>query len=119
MYPFTSQINTNVRILRSCLKLFCIFIFSSFLSCLEPGKEIARRMASYGYNLVLVSRTMAQHTTFATELVKIAKNNSFTVTVELVALDLVEPSAPDELYMHCKKKNIRVDYLINCGVHLT
>lgn len=76
-------------------------------------------MASYGYNLVLVSRTMAQHTSFAAELVKIAKNNSSTITVELVALDLVETSAPEELYMHCKRKNIRVDYLINCGTHLT
>jgi short-subunit dehydrogenase len=76
-------------------------------------------MASYGYNLVLVSRTMAQHTSFAAELVKIAKNNSSTITVELVALDLVDPRAPNELYTHCKRKNIRVDYLINCGTHLT
>jgi short-subunit dehydrogenase len=58
---------------------------------------------------------MDQHTHFATELVKIAKNNSFSITVELVALDLVENNSPDDLYAHCKQKNIRIDYLINCG----
>lgn len=69
------------------------------------GKEYARKLYSYGYNLIIVSRRQKDIDAVRDEF-KTGKNSIISV-----ALDLSEPSAADDLYVMFKDK--KVDVLIN------
>jgi short-subunit dehydrogenase len=73
------------------------------------GSEIAKVLASFGYNLVLVGRNEQNLIKVASECTSINKD----IKVEVVVLDLAVDGAPQLLYEHCTTKNVHIDYLIN------
>ncbi|APR82641.1 Short-chain dehydrogenase/reductase SDR [Minicystis rosea] len=72
------------------------------------GKEVARLHASRGGDLVLVARSADKLAEIAAEL-----QGSHGVRVTVVAKDLVQPNAPEEVYDAVKAAGIEVDYLVN------
>jgi short-subunit dehydrogenase len=41
------------------------------------------------------------------------------IKADVILLDLAVDGAPQLLFEHCKKNNIKVDYLINNGIHFS
>ena len=73
------------------------------------GFELSKIFARKGYNLIMVSRNK--------ERLEKAKNIVYMeneeVNIEVLAKDLSEPSAPDEIYDYTQKNSIQVDILVN------
>jgi len=72
------------------------------------GYELAKLFAKDHHNLVLVARNGTRLAKVADEL-----HRQFGVTVKAVALDLVEPDAPQSLFAQLKNEDVVVDILIN------
>lgn len=72
------------------------------------GKEIARLHASRGGDVVLVARSADKLAELAAEL-----HASHGIRVTVFAKDLIQPSAPQEVYDGVKAAGIEVDYLVN------
>jgi len=72
------------------------------------GYELSRLIAQNGYNLVLVARD--EHM-----LVRIADDlkGEFGVKVKVVAMDLSQGSAPDEIFTELEREAIPIDCLVN------
>ena len=72
------------------------------------GYELAKIFAKEKYNVVLVSRSEE-------ELQVIAKNfqNEYGVQATVIATDLFDPSAAEELYNTVKQKGLQIDVLVN------
>ena len=72
------------------------------------GLEIAKRLASDGYNLVLTARR--------TDLLEQLSNeitNNYKVKVAIVSKDLSHENAPQEIFEFCKSNNLDINILIN------
>jgi len=72
------------------------------------GAEFARIHASKGDNLVLVARSKDKMDALKAELEK-----QFGISVNVIAKDLSEQSAPRAIYDELQTQKINVDYLIN------
>src|SRR5215831_7080512 len=72
------------------------------------GLEIARQLAAAGANLVLTARRTDRLQSFAAEFS--AKHN---VKIEICGADLIQPSAPDEIFAFTSKRGIEVELLVN------
>lgn len=72
------------------------------------GYSLCKIFARNGYNLITVARNLEKLNSDA-ELFK----NEYSVNVEMVQKDLVNPNAAKEVYDEVKKRNLQVDILIN------
>ncbi len=72
------------------------------------GKEFAHIHAERGGNLVIVARREERLQAIKSEL-----EGQYGIRVMVIAKDLTEPTAPQEIYQAVKQAGIRVDYLIN------
>jgi short-subunit dehydrogenase len=72
------------------------------------GKALAQLHASRGGNLVLVARREDRLLDLKKEL-----QEKYTVDVHVIAKDLSQQHAPQEIYQELKKRELTVDYLIN------
>jgi uncharacterized protein len=72
------------------------------------GYEIAKLFAKDHHNLVLVARNAARLAQVADEL-----QRQFGITVEIFALDLTEPTAPQSLFVQLQSAGVAVDVLVN------
>jgi short-subunit dehydrogenase len=72
------------------------------------GLEFARVFAKEKNNLVLVARSKDKLEVLAGELRK-----DFDVTVKVIAADLSDMNAVQNVYDTCKKEGIEIEYLIN------
>lgn len=73
------------------------------------GYELAKLAAKSGQNMVLVARDKSQLEKVKKELTKIDKQ----LSVEVIALDLSEPTSAQMLFDFCKKKKCNVTTLVN------
>lgn len=72
------------------------------------GKELAKIHASKGGDLVIVARSENKLNELKKEL-----EENYKVQVKVIAKDLSNPSAPNEVYDEVVKEGIEVEYLIN------
>ena len=72
------------------------------------GLEIAKNLASRGYNLILTARRSELLESLAKEIID--KNK---VHVDLISRDLRKHDAPKEIFEFCESKNYQVDLLVN------
>lgn len=72
------------------------------------GLELAKLHAGAGDNLVVVARSEDKLNNLKAEL-----EQSHGINVTVIASDLTQPSAPQEVYDSVKQAGIEVDYLIN------
>lgn len=72
------------------------------------GYELSQLLAADGYNLVLVARNGRKLTELAAELCRAGQIN-----VTILAKDLADPAAPDEIFRTLRAQSIAVDVLIN------
>ena len=72
------------------------------------GRELARIHAERGGNLVIIARRHANLIELKKELEK-----KYAVKITVIAKDLSQPSAPQEIYNEVKKAGIEIDFLIN------
>jgi len=72
------------------------------------GKEFAKIHAEKGGDLVIIARNQVKLDALKTEL-----ESAHDVNVTVIAKDLTDPKAPQEIYDEVKAANIKVDYLIN------
>jgi len=74
------------------------------------GLEFARLFARHGYNLVLVARDQTRLKEIARELE--AKDG---IAVKIIAKDLSNQSAPNEIHQRLCNESVTVDVLVNCA----
>jgi short-subunit dehydrogenase len=72
------------------------------------GYELARLFAMNGYRLVIVARNEKRLQQLAEKW-----SGEFDVPVEVIAKDLTDPAAPEEIISLLAKKGITIDILIN------
>ena len=72
------------------------------------GLEIAKRLASDGYNLVLTARRAELLEDLARQIIQ-----STGVEVDIISKDLSDANAPQEIYDVCQSKQYKVSVLIN------
>ncbi|SFS40232.1 SDR family NAD(P)-dependent oxidoreductase [Lutibacter maritimus] len=72
------------------------------------GKELATIHASKGGNLVIVARNKSKLNQLKTNLEK-----QYNIKVIVIAKDLSNLNAPQEIYNEIKQQGIEIDYLIN------
>jgi uncharacterized protein len=72
------------------------------------GEELARLMAADGSDLVLVARSRERLQALADEL-----GSSHRITARVVAKDLSEPAAPQEIFSELASEGIEIETLIN------
>jgi short-subunit dehydrogenase len=72
------------------------------------GREFARLLATKGFNLVLVARSVEGLNSIAEEL-----RRTRDIRVEVIVMDLSEPGAALRLYKHLGGAGLQVDLLIN------
>lgn len=72
------------------------------------GKELATIHAERGGDLILVARRKEKLEALKQEL-----EDKYKIKVVLIAKDLTQLSAPQEIYDELKSKGVQVDYLIN------
>jgi hypothetical protein len=72
------------------------------------GKELATIHASKGGNLVIVARNESKLNQLKTDLEK-----QYNIKVVVIAKDLSNLNAPQEIYNEVKKLGIEIDYLMN------
>lgn len=79
------------------------------------GLELASLFAKAGHDLLLVARNADRLTEISAQL---QKDNG--ITAHILPLDLSQSDAPNELFQHCERSKIAVDFLVNnagFGVH--
>lgn len=72
------------------------------------GKELATIHASKGGNLIIVARNESKLNQLKTDLEK-----QYNIKVVVIAKDLSNLNAPQEIYNEVKKLGIEIDYLMN------
>ncbi|MBU7586033.1 MAG: SDR family oxidoreductase [Nostoc sp. TH1S01] len=72
------------------------------------GYEFVKLFAQDKYNLVLVARSEQKLYQMADEL-----KSKFGIDVKVIAKDLANPSAPEEIFSELQQASIKVDILIN------
>src|SRR5712692_3888982 len=72
------------------------------------GEAFARKLATRGHNLLLVARSEDKLINLCNELGRINGTRA-----QYVALDLSEPEAPARLFEDTRKRDLRIDFLIN------
>jgi len=72
------------------------------------GYELARLFAADGFDLIVVSRQEDELNRIANEF-----SQQFGVNVEVIATDLFEENAANELYRKVKERGLQVDVLVN------
>ena len=72
------------------------------------GLELASIMASKGHDLILLARREDALLALKNKL-----QNSYKVTIEIVAMDLSQPGQAEALFKHCTKQQWIVDCLVN------
>lgn len=72
------------------------------------GYEFVKLFAQDGYNLVLVARSEQKLNQIADEL-----KSKFGIDVKVIAKDLANPSAPEEIFSQLQQASIKIDILIN------
>ena len=72
------------------------------------GLEIAKRLASDGYNLILTARRSELLNNLSKEIV-----DKFGVKVSSISKDLSNENAPKEIYDFCSSNNLNVSILVN------
>ncbi|WP_298520196.1 SDR family oxidoreductase [uncultured Kordia sp.] len=72
------------------------------------GKEFAKIHAEKGGDLVIIARSEDKLKALKTEL-----ETAHKIHVTVIAKDLTDPKAPQEIYNEVTAANIKVDYLIN------
>ncbi len=72
------------------------------------GKELAKIHAQKGGDLIIVSRSENELNKLKTEL-----ETEYKIKVHVIAKDLTQSNAPEEVYEQTKKAGLRVNYLIN------
>ena len=72
------------------------------------GRELTRLFAKDGYNLVLVGRDEEMLNQQAYNF-----NNQYGTQTTILAKDLADPKAPDEVYAETQQRDIQVDVLVN------
>ena len=72
------------------------------------GKEFARIHAERGGNLVIIARSRDKLNALKAEL-----ENTYNIKAEVIAKDLGQPDAAEEVFNEVKNKGIEIDYLIN------
>ncbi|MCC5638579.1 SDR family oxidoreductase [Nostoc sp. CHAB 5844] len=72
------------------------------------GYEFVKLFAQDGYNLVLVARSEQKLNQMADEL-----KGKFGIDVKVIAKDLANPAAPEEVFSELQQAAIKVDILIN------
>jgi uncharacterized protein len=72
------------------------------------GLEFAKIFAANKNNLVIVARSEQKLSQLADEIRK-----EFGVTVKVIAADLCDMNAVEEIYNTCKAEDIQIDYLVN------
>ncbi len=78
------------------------------------GEEFARQYAAKQHNLILVARTEEKLQKLAIEL-----KSTYHVHVEMIASDLSQLNAAEEIFEQCQKQGWQINFLINnAGVGL-
>jgi short-subunit dehydrogenase len=72
------------------------------------GVEFARLFAKDGYNLVLVARTESALRQLAEEV-----KSKYKVEARVIAKDLTQASAPQEIYDELQSAGVQIDVLVN------
>lgn len=72
------------------------------------GFELAKVFASHTYNIILVSRSIEKMEKLAKELM-----NKYKIKVHVIAQDLSQPGAAQELFHKVINRNLQVDILVN------
>ncbi|MBE9007915.1 SDR family oxidoreductase [Fortiea sp. LEGE XX443] len=72
------------------------------------GYEFVKLFAQDGYNLVLVARSEQKLNQIADEL-----KRKFGIEVKVIAQDLANPAAPEEIFSELQQASIKIDVLIN------
>lgn len=72
------------------------------------GLELAKVFAREGYNLVLVARSGGKLNELAVQV-----GGQYGIQTSVIAKDLAQPSAPDELFREVESAGIAVDALVN------
>lgn len=72
------------------------------------GKEFAHIHAEKGGDLIIIARSEDKLNVLKTEL-----EAAYKINVTVIAKDLTDPKAPQEIYDEVKAANLKVDYLIN------
>lgn len=74
------------------------------------GLELALNFARDQINLILVSENQQ-----ALERIQEKIKKEYRVDVEIISKDMIDDTAVLEIYTEVKKRNLHVDYLINCA----
>ena len=77
-------------------------------ACSGIGRALATRLASLGYELILVSNRAAELAAAAQEI-----GRAHSVAVHTIVSDLARPEAAEELYQAVRDKGLQVDILIS------
>ncbi|NCW58980.1 MAG: SDR family NAD(P)-dependent oxidoreductase [Proteobacteria bacterium] len=72
------------------------------------GLEIAKNLASKGFNLVITARREERLKKISNEI-----SHEFNVHVDFIAVDLSHIDAPSNIFTFCSEKNYKVEVLIN------
>tara|TARA_B100001250_G_scaffold4846_1_gene4085 strand:+ start:491 stop:1288 length:798 start_codon:yes stop_codon:yes gene_type:complete len=72
------------------------------------GLEVAKNLASRGYNLVLTARRTDLLNNLANDI-----ENQYGVDVDLISKDLSLYDSPKEIYEFCESKNYDINLLVN------
>ncbi|MCY7350391.1 MAG: SDR family oxidoreductase [Cytophagaceae bacterium] len=72
------------------------------------GREFAKLFAQDGYNLVLVARQQEVLQQLSDELTQ-----AHGINATVLAKDLAQPDAADQIYLECQQQGIQVDVLVN------
>ncbi len=72
------------------------------------GKELAKIHASKGGNLIIIARNESKLNELKKEL-----EQQYKIKVLVIAKDLSDVNAPQEIYDEVKKQGVKIDYLIN------
>jgi hypothetical protein len=72
------------------------------------GYELAKLFAADGHDLVLVARSADALQRLATEL-----SGANGIQARVIARDLCDPHAPDEIYRELQQAGVAVDFLVN------
>jgi len=72
------------------------------------GYELSKLFAQDGYNLVINARHEQDLNEVADEL-----EEAFGISIAVIAKDLSEPGAPDEIFLSLQDQSIKIDALVN------
>jgi short-subunit dehydrogenase len=72
------------------------------------GEAFSRQLAAQGKDLILVARREDKLKALAAELAA-----AHSVQVQVIAIDLAEPSAAESLFAETERRGLRVDLLVN------